>query len=169
MRAGRKTRSRASSATTVGEVQSNEMPATASGAIPLWAIAFLTAATRHAHHSAGFCSAQPGCGCFKAYGSAAKVIGVPSGSKIPTRMLSVPPSNQRTYLRTYSVTCFVYLFIWRRVLRAEERIPGHVQRLIFGNDRVQVAQQGEIFGFDDPAPGELGQGAPDDHDRCRAL
>jgi hypothetical protein len=92
---GRKTRSRASSATTVGEVQSNEMPATASGAIPLSVIAFLTAATRHAHHSAGSCSAQPGCGCFKAYGSAAKVIGVPSRSKIPTRMLSVPPSNPR--------------------------------------------------------------------------
>ena len=34
---------------------------------------------------------------------------------------------------------------------------------------MQVAQQGEVFGFDDPAPGELGQGAPDDHDRCRAL
>src|SRR5260370_16720271 len=79
------------------------------------------------------------------------------------------PVPHRTSLRTYSVTCFVYVFIGRRVLRAEERIPGHVQRLIFGNDRVQVAQQGEVFGLDDPARGELEQGAPDDHDRCRAL
>src|SRR5579864_6398754 len=51
----------------------------------------------------------------------------------------------------------------------EERIPGHVQEFIFGNDRMQVAQQGEVFGFDDPAPGELGQGTPDNHYRCRAL
>src|ERR1700680_1603480 len=97
MRARRKTRSRASSATTVGEVQSNEMPATASGAIPLWAIAFLTAATRHAHHSAGFCSAQPGRGCFKAYGSAAKVTGVPPG---------LPPGGGALPLQEAPVSCF---------------------------------------------------------------
>src|SRR2546421_9652099 len=54
-------------------------------------------------------------------------------------------------------------------LRPEERIPGHVQEFIFGNDRVQMAQQGEVLGFDDPAPGELWQGTPDNHYRRRAL
>src|SRR5258708_39409318 len=91
---------------------------------------------------------------------------VPAGEPFPFKKLlflafASAPVPQRTYLRTYSVTCFVYVFIWRRVLRAEERIPGHVQRLIFGNDRAQVAPQAEVFGFDDPAP--------DDHARCRAL
>src|SRR6266849_4187724 len=81
---------------------------------------------------------------------------VPAGEPFPFKKLlflafASVPVPQRTSLRTYSVTCFVYVFIGRRVLRAEERIPGHVQRLIFGNDRVQVAQQGEVFGFDDPA------------------
>src|SRR6266516_1924264 len=54
-------------------------------------------------------------------------------------------------------------------LRPEECIPGHVQEFISGNDRVQVAQQGEVFWFDDPALGEPGQGTPDNHYRRCAL
>jgi len=36
-------------------------------------------------------------------------------------------------------------------LRPEERIPRHIQDFIFGNDLVQVTQQGEAFGFNDSA------------------
>src|SRR5690349_11032587 len=54
-------------------------------------------------------------------------------------------------------------------LLAKERLPGHVQRLIFGNDCVQVAQQREVFRFDYSTLGELGQSTSDDYDRCRTL
>src|SRR5918999_605042 len=49
-------------------------------------------------------------------------------------------------------------------LAPEERAPGHVHGLIQGDDLVQVAHQGEVLGLDDPALGELGQGAADDPD-----
>jgi|GEM_PF-6615379 hypothetical protein len=63
-------------------------------------------------------------------------------------------SRQMATIEGKKCPLFTQITILR--LRSEERIPRHVQYLIFGNDRVQVAQQGEVFGFDDSALGELG-------------
>src|SRR5437763_5686927 len=97
MIAGRSTRSYLSNATTVQVVLSKEIPAISLGIMPLLLITSLTAATRDAHHSSGFCSAQPGRGCLSEYARLAKPTDVPSWSKMPTRTLSVPPSIDIKY------------------------------------------------------------------------
>src|ERR671912_2859307 len=78
-----------------------------------------------------------------------------------------PRRSPNTIFRSSLRYCSCFSF--SAALSAEEGAPGHIEGLIQGDDRVQVAHQREVFRGDDAALHQLRQRAADDPDGSHSL